>query len=252
MSRREFLEKTYRVGLGLASVGLLGTLQACNSRSPETSPARVSPEIVSLPAVLEMPFGSEFTVEKVPLYYNPPRLNLNKTVTEQLLREIVIKPTASIKVSLFPDDWLTIQPDGMLLGINDQRYQSLSQEEKNKFKDGLTTTVYDPQSGIPQGVAVHIATGRYLEAAREGKKMIVQNEFLPEGITVNPIIALNATFYHEVRYHALLRDIDYRKQNQQGQAEEEASARKGETEWIKNLTNKGATVRNDELFLIPY
>lgn len=222
-------------------MSLLGSLQACTEPSPET---------VGLPTVLEMPFGSEFIVETAPPFH--PRFNLNKTLTEELLEETVNKPTAPIKVTLYPNDWLRVEPNDTLLGIGEQMYQSLPQEEKDTFKYGWTTTVYDPNTGVPQGVAVHIGVGRFLRAAREGNNMIVQNEFLPEGIIVNPVIDLNGTFYHEVRYHALLRSVDYRELDETGLKKEEREAQKGETAWIRNLGSKGNIVNNDQLFLIPY
>lgn len=249
MSRREFLKLVSRATLGLASLGLLEALQACGSKSPETPIPKFSPEIVGLPVVLEMPFGSKFIVETIPPH---PRLNVNKTLTEKLLYETVKKPTAPIKVSLYPDDWLRIQPDDTLLGINEQDYKSLPKEEKDTFKDGLTTTVYDSNNGIPKAVAVHIASGRFFKAAREDKSMTVRNEFLPEGIIVNPIISLNAVFYHEVFGHALLRNLDYRKKTPTELTKEEHAALKGETEWVKALARMGEVVSNDSLFLVPY
>jgi len=248
MSRREFIKILRNTAAGVALLGPLGTaLEACAPRSPDVS--KPSSEIVGLPVVIEMPFGAKFIVETIPPH---PRLNLNKTLTEKLLSETVKKPTAPIKVSLYSDDWLRVQPDKTLLGIDDQRYQSLSQEEKDTFRDSVTTTLYDPTSGIPQGVAVHIATGRFLKEARRGNNMIVQNEFIPEGIIVDPIIALNATFYHEVRYHALLRNSDYRPQDETGRIQEELTARKGETEWVKSLAAATKLVKDNQLFLVPH
>ncbi len=128
MSRREFLKILRNTAAGVALLGSLGTiLEACTPRSPEPTPSKPSPEIVDLPTVLEMPFGSKFIVEtkrtRLPL-------NLNKTLTEKLLRETVKKPTVPIKVSLYPDDWLRVHQNGTLLGVNEKEYESLPKEER--------------------------------------------------------------------------------------------------------------------------
>ena len=244
LSRREFFKVT------AVAAGSIFFPQAC-SKELEISPPPVQAkpaEFDGFSETLVMPFGSELIVETQPPH---PRLKLNRPLLQKLLDEKVSKPTASIWVGIYPYDWIKKLPNNNLQVISDQSYQSLSNEERSMYTDGLTQTSYDVGTGIPKQVAVYIACGNYFTFSQLGGAMVLTNEFVPDGLITDPIIALNADFYHEVFYHALLRDINYRKREGKDRSEEEREAQFMEIEWVKGFIGLKNPVYIDKLFLIP-
>lgn len=236
LSRRGFLK--------LYGLGSLALASACAPKPP-------TPEIVSLPAELEMPGGSKFRVET-----KPPKfpLRLNRTLTQNLLNEMVTKSTPEIKVVIYSDDWIRPGPGGEIIAIDNTRYQTLSANERTAYNDGWTFTRYDEQSGSPDLIAVCLAVGGYYKKAIEGKNILMQNEFIPKGIVVHPFIAMNALFIHEIVGHALLRNTDYRDLDKASDKLEESEAQKIEIEWVNKLMSldqEAKVITNDQLFLIP-
>lgn len=246
----------------LANAALIaGLVYGCQGKergpvfvSPVTTPEKfvfeptptLSSEIVNLPASLEMPYGNNFTVEAEASSLS---LRLNVTLTQKLLDETVKKPTVPIEVHVYPSDWLRLLPEEKQIEhVSNELYESLPEGERQKFDEARTHTRYD-KAGTPFEVDVYIAAGRFLQAASQGSTLTILNEFLPpEGVKLDPIVALNAVFYHEIVGHALLRNIDYRNLPAEGDLWEEKEAQRQEANWIeKNRT----AVSVAELYLTP-
>jgi len=222
-------------------------LTSCLGKERDPS-VTATAEFVNLPTGLEMRYGNKITIETKPEF---SEIELNKSRIVELLSEKVTGLLPPINVRIYPTySWIKYNhPNGLVELLTNDNYLLAPMDQKEEFADGRTITTYDGQ-GKPEGILIFIGAERYLYYSNQGGQMVIKNEYAPEGIIVNPEVAFNSNFYHELVGHALLRTADYRELHDEKDInKEESSAQKKQIEWINSLPDPNDPEPED-LFLI--